>query len=236
MAVLNIDMDYFLNKIHYTMDGSNNRLCSDEYIAWTKDDFKKFIENVLGLSKDKKTRGKVVNHHQEAFYYWRENIERNIISIPFKLIHIDAHADLSYMPDGSFQYINNKYIDKPYSEKTYPENLRDFGSYAKFDCGNYLLYALACGWINEMDYAFHPELEELDFPHFLAEKVENKNVFSIGDKNSKKLYQLYINPVKREDLIINEKIDFITVAKSPQFTPIESDELLEILKQYLILE
>ena len=236
ILILNIDMDYFLNKIHYTNFNSNERLDSEEYIPWSKEEFIDFIENILGLNKKSKTRGRICVHHHEAFYYWREMIEKKLMDIPFKIIHIDAHVDLSYLPDGSWKYISDKYLNKPYIEKIYPENLSDFGKYAKFDCGNYLLYALACGWINEMDYVFHPELDELDFPHFLAEKVEDRIVFSIGNKEYENSYQLYINPVKKNNLILNEKIDFITVAKSPQFTPIESDKLLELLKEYLIIE
>lgn len=236
MVILDIDMDYFLNKIPYTNFNNNKRLDSKEYITWSKERFINFIENTLKLKKDGKIHGRIVVHHHEVFYYWRELIEKKAISYPFKLIHVDSHADLSYIPDSSWKYINENYLNKSYLEKTYPENLKDFYEYAKFDCGNYLLYTLACGWINKMDYVFHPELEELDFPHFLADKIDNKIILSIGNIENENLYQLHINPLSEEKLLINEKIDFITIAKSPQFTPVESDELVEILREYVILE
>lgn len=236
MSVLNIDMDYFLNTIHYNSFNDYKRLESNEYIPWEKEEFIYFIENKLGLKKDEKIIGKVVTHHHEVFYYWRDKIEKGALKIPFKIVHIDAHIDLSYMPDGSWKYINDEYINYPYNKKIYPENIKFIGKQAKFDCGNYMLYAVASGWIDKMDYVYHRELEYIDCPHDLLKKEKDGMIFSLGNKETNNMKEMYINTINKEDFIMTDKIDLITVAQSPNFTPVESDELLNILKEYLILE
>lgn len=235
MTVLDIDMDYFLDEIPYN-NFTEDRLSSNDYKIWRKEEFVYFIENALGLNKNSKIRGRIITHHHEAFYYWRDAIKSKIISYPFKLIHIDAHADLSYLPDGSWKYITEKYLKKNYNERIFPELLNDFGKCANFDCGNYLLYALACGWLSEMDYVIHPKLEELDFPPHLAKFLElNKFVLTIGNKNNG-CPQLNINIVRKDVLNIAKNIDLIIVSRSPQYTPKETDELVEIISQYIELE
>jgi hypothetical protein len=250
MAILDIDIDYFLNEIPYNDFDGEGRKDSENYKIWDKKLFIEFLENKCGLSKEKRIRGRIIENHNEAFFYWRELIGNQVINKPFKIIHIDAHADLSYLPDGSFKYITDKYLSKDHQEMIYPERLVDYGKYEKFDSSNYLLYALACGWLREMDYVIHPKLEELDVPQFLTEKIGDsrfclclKNGQNDTKYNSKNICienvicnDLLINVIGKENFKCSDNIDCVTVARSPQFTPRESDELVSIISNYLLLE
>ena len=57
MKILDLDMDYFMDKIEYLVpDNCNERLSEDEYgsSVWSEKCVREFLENNLGLSKGKK--------------------------------------------------------------------------------------------------------------------------------------------------------------------------------------
>jgi hypothetical protein len=233
MAVLDIDMDYFLDKISRA-ETNLVRLSSKEYKTWEQFEFIDFIENKIRLNKGNLIKGKVVTHHNEAFYCFRDAIDKNIISYPFKLIHVDAHADFGYIPDGSQSYIVKKYLDKPYDKQIYPEFIKDFGLYQRFDCSNFLLYSVACGWIVEMDYLYHPTLEELDMHGFNISQ-QKPDEFTLTIDNEKSICrELFIKTIPKQEVNIREKIDLVIISRSPQYTTKETDELVDIIRQYIV--
>ena len=97
MKVLDLDMDYFMDcMVHRYNVTKGERLCENMYskYVWDKKRVTRFFENNLGLSKDKKIKGKIITHHNEALDYWKELIGQKELKDPFEVIHVDSHADL----------------------------------------------------------------------------------------------------------------------------------------------
>ena len=94
MKILDIDMDYFLEDVpHFIPEDCTDRI-SEDFKTWNKEKIIDFIENRLKLSKNNKIKGKIVQHHHEALYYWKNLIDSGLLKVPFEVIHVDSHADL----------------------------------------------------------------------------------------------------------------------------------------------
>ena len=91
MKVLDIDMDFFLNE---KTNKFENRADPDYIFPWKKTDIINFLENNLGLKKSKKIKGRIIQKHNESFYFWREQINDGYLKIPFEIVHVDSHMDL----------------------------------------------------------------------------------------------------------------------------------------------
>ncbi|ABR54487.1 conserved hypothetical protein [Methanococcus vannielii SB] len=240
MRVLDIDLDFFLNKIAFWKKG-NKRLDEKEYIAWKKDKFSEFLEKNCNLSRNNKIKGRIVKKHHEAFYFWNELIEKNQLDVPFEVIHIDAHADLGF-GDFSYRYIMEELLHNPLEKRNSPEMIYE---------GNYLSFAIANRWINELTYVNHPKggNDLLDF-HFKdydlksgiiqLKKIE-KNVKT--DKNInhdiKNKIILDLEPevpfkmVLGKDYFEKGTFDFAVFSISPKYTPKTIDRLIPIVKEYI---
>ena len=67
LKMLDIDMDYFLKEIPIMIsENSTDRVSDESYQVWDREEIIYFLEKRLGLSKDKKIKGRVVTHHSEA--------------------------------------------------------------------------------------------------------------------------------------------------------------------------
>ena len=97
MKLLDLDMDYFMENIAIGITESREeRLSEDEYgyCVWSEQRIRSFLEDNLGLSKDRKIKGRIVTGHNEALFFWQELITKESLETPFEVVHIDSHADL----------------------------------------------------------------------------------------------------------------------------------------------
>lgn len=72
MKILDLDMDYFMEDIATGISESREaRLEEDEYgtCVWSKQRIRKFLEDNLGLSKERKIKGRIVTGHNEALFF-----------------------------------------------------------------------------------------------------------------------------------------------------------------------
>ena len=100
-----------------------------------------FLENNLGLSKDKKIQVCIVKGHNEALHYWKKLIDQNKLCTPFEVIHIDSHADLG-LGYTSWKYITHELLGYPVKERyEHAENTRINVEKAREGIGDYLLFA-----------------------------------------------------------------------------------------------
>jgi len=233
MRVLDIDLDFFLNKIAFWKKG-NKRLDEKEYVSWKKEKFIEFLEKNCNLSKNNKIKGRIVKKHHEAFYFWRELIEKNELKTPFEVIHIDAHADLG-LGDYSYKYIMEELLHKSVEKRTDPENMSE---------GNYLAFSIANRWISELTYVTHPKGGDdlLNF-HFKdydvksgiiqlkkTEKIENEiKTIKILDLEPEIPFKM----VSGKDFLEKGNFDFAVFSISPKYTPKTIDRLIPIVKEYI---
>ena len=123
MRVLDLDLDFFLDMITYPADpgerrpsGPDDRPHSEGDIPWTEKEVIRFLENRCGLSDQEPVNGRLVTHHHEAFYYWRELIQKGELTTPFEVVHVDAHADLG-MGDPNWDYLVSEVLQRAPSDR-----------------------------------------------------------------------------------------------------------------------
>jgi len=160
--ILDIDMDFFLDNVVHWQTG-NDRLPSDYITPWDEMDFRDFLEKNCLLSKDSKIKGRVIRHHNEAFVFWEELITKGVISTPFEVTHIDAHADLG-LGDSAWYYILTQLLSHPIEKRI---RLLDR---SKVNLANYLAFAMSMGWISKINFVFQ---EDWNFDDFFSIYLHN---------------------------------------------------------------
>jgi hypothetical protein len=155
MRVLDLDLDFFLcGKAHFR-DSAEERLDPDEYPPWPLDLVMTFLTKRCQL--DEPLPGFVVEQHSELFYRWGEATKAGQMASPFEVVHVDAHADLG-LGDVSYAYLMGELAFEPIEhryeilKKRRPgsrKEMIDLGNHALTD-GNWLMFALACGWISDL--------------------------------------------------------------------------------------
>ena len=81
MKLLDLDMDYFMDRIATDIAESvEERLSEEDYgdYVWDEKRVRAFVENNLGLSKYKKIKGRIVVGHNEALFFWQELVDARI--------------------------------------------------------------------------------------------------------------------------------------------------------------
>lgn len=255
MKILDIDMDYFLKKAPSGISSKTKSRCdSKEYFPWKEDEVISFIENNLGLSKSNKIPGKVVTHHHEALYFWRDLIKSSKLSVPFEVVHVDSHADLG-LGCGSWVFIFEKLLGLQADMRSNIEDYENkFTKYKKPDIGDYLLFAIAFRWISKLTYVSNPNHDGDDYlPYILKDCIEPNDKIQlpynnkypatyINDDDNVKEYleNSILEPVVDFNIIRNIKdvkydgdFDFITFSISPNYTPKEADFIINIIKEYI---
>ncbi|NFO31936.1 hypothetical protein FDB41_13780 [Clostridium botulinum] len=246
MRILDLDLDFFQNDIVHMVNDFGSRLEDTSIAPWSKEIVKNYLESNLCLNKDKKIKGRVVKHHNEAFYFWRELILNGKLSTPFEVVHVDGHADMG-LGDLSWHYIMTEYLYRDIDERIYPE-LLNVSKYERINCGNYLTYAMACEWIDKLTFVIHPNWQQ----DLIQEIFKNYDVNSgfIQLKKFKRGQKIDImnikqfTPVSYENEIVFEgiekdnyfnkyKFDFLILSISPGYTVKKSDELIDVIKEYI---
>lgn len=266
MRVLDLDMDYFMDSIAaYIPDSADDRLSEEEYgsSVWDEQRVRDFIENHLGLSRDRRIKGRIVKGHNEALFWWQELIQNEELTVPFEVVHIDSHADLG-LGYSSWKYILESLLQYPVKERPLHSIYVDcFGKMKGAQIGDYLLFAIAYRWISRLTYCANPKGDKNDY---LWEILKNFEEELIWDKTVQNVIQLvcntdmsipdyddsqdrkkeYINKgIKEpevsflviptiEEVMFNGDFDYVVMAQSPNYTPKSADYIMEILSEYIV--
>ncbi len=253
MIVLDLDLDYFLDCPVYDRDHSSNVRVTDEDCVgsvWSEERVRIFLENNLGLSKDKKVKGRVFNGHDEALYFWDELIEKKELVAPFSVVHVDSHPDLGYVCTGN-GFIFDELIFRPLEcrKPRYCQNYEDDGKYYNIDIANYLLFGVAFRWFSKIIYCANPNCDcgaipreiinrevDPDLPKASRFTIKLKPSDTAGVSSNKipnePSIPLYIVPTV-EEVQFSGQFDFISIAQSPNYTPEKADFILDIFKEYV---
>lgn len=242
--ILDIDLDFFLNDIAF-WKSDKDRLSSEDYYPWKPEDIVRFLEVNCGLNKMAKIKGRVVINHQEVFHFWRELIEKKCLIVPFNLIHIDAHADLG-LGDSSWVYLMGELLHKDIKERKYPRE-----SSQGLNSGSYLAFAIACRWIKTLKYIHHPKGGNDLMPYHFKDFNSKTNILELKKCDFTRVNTCSIHPTDESFCVISKEPqvpfemldmesyhddgnhDYITLCKSPGFTPIESDNLVPLFEEYM---
>ncbi len=252
MNILDIDLDFFLDRASATVStDSNGRLDSELYFPWNTEKVEKFLTEQCSLNKTKRIPGKLLTHHDEVFYEVRNFIESGK-STKVAIDHVDAHADLG-LGDLCYKYIFFNLLRKPVKSRYYHD--KDIPNVQKMGPGNFLLFMVACRWVSEIRY-IHLEAEADDLNYlFFKNQCTKSRVIKLKaycknqipkdfNQNHDMEFIKVTNPCRFEKdvpLITQHyksyyssiKYDFIFLTQSPTHTPIESDELIPIIMEYI---
>lgn len=251
MRVLDLDLDFFLDApIHGVKYSSDIRVTETRCVdsVWSETRVRNFLERNLKLSKTKRVEGRVLKGHDEALFFWNELIEKRKLVTPFSVIHVDSHADLSY-GDITKLFILNDSIFWAHEKRIprYCKNCEFEDRFYNIGIGNYLLYAIAFGWVSELTYCANPNDDAGDVPQeILCKPLPNymskpyhthirlrpTEVCSRINIPQEPVIPLHIIP--QIEYVQNDKrFDFISIAQSPNYTPANADFILEIVKEYI---
>jgi hypothetical protein len=262
VRVLDIDLDFFLHGTAHYADSSDSRLDAKEYPSWPLAEVLTFLTDRCQLRESRP--GFVVEHHHEIFYLWGEAIETGGMSTPLDVVHIDAHADLG-VGDASYAYLIGDLAFEPIKERY--ETLRnrrpasrsemlDLSNYALTD-GNWLMFALACGWLSGLTYVSNSCVETAgdrrpndlnssvmkDFDtqaDFLQVVATREKFWELGRGRPKTLDQVdppvpFATRVWRE-YHAAEPFDIVCLTRSPEYTPATSDPIFDAIAERFIDE
>lgn len=266
MKILDLDMDYFMMAIASSVpESSSERLSEKDYGngVWSEDCVRKFLENNLGLSKDKKIKGRVISGHNEALFFWSELVKRGHLTTPFEVIHVDSHADLG-LGYSSWTHILNNILQHPVSERPLHNQYKDcFGNIRVEGIGDYLLFAIAYQWISKITYCANPNGGKDDY---IIDTLKDFQENYVGKKPVENIIQLVCNPemefphyydtveVKKryldagkkepevplliiptiDDVKFDGDYNFATMAQSPNYTPQSADFIIDIFREYIL--
>lgn len=266
MKVLDIDMDYFLNQVASGLEERNSegRLPEEYYEVWTECDVRRFLEHNLGLSKDRRIPGRIVQGHNEALHYWEEKIKKQELVVPFEVVHVDAHADLG-LGNAAYVHIYDKMLGFPLEERRVHNKYDFLGNTKQEDIGDYLLYAFAYRWISKFTYCMNPFRGDHDIPAHLFKEFkdplfcdpETRFDIQLVHNDNMKIADIYMAPHRRAEYLktamrepeieatliktiedVNFDGDYLcaTIAQSPDYTPKTADYILEVFKEYIVEE
>lgn len=141
--VLDIDLDLFVDP---RTDGFSTKpgARAANVAAWDPAMVREYMTSALGLSLKRKLPGRAFETHEQILY------ELSQIRPPVRLFHLDAHADLGICINCSRFHAEFLAIDPDLRASL----LSDFEPKE----GDWLLYAIACGFVDELDYVMHPEM------------------------------------------------------------------------------
>lgn len=262
MNILNIDLDFFLTRFTAcAFSNSGKRLDDSSILPWKKNEVNHFLKTVLNLKVP--NPGKFIKNHDEVFYEWRSLIEQKKLQVPFKLVHVDMHADLGFTgtETNCFKYFFDSFLRLDVAQRANPMT----GKHG-LNFGSYLLFAIGNRWISEIDFILRDDINVMDMldsvlddesfekfcslgenyipgESFFIELMRNSNVVTPFDRPNNEFSnveerepKVKLNLVSKEQQIDRYKNidwDFIFLCHSPNCTPVESDALIPLISQFI---
>jgi hypothetical protein len=204
-----------------------------------------YLRERLGLVEP--LPGVAVDHHGKVFSIWRRMIASGELRIPFHVTHVDAHADFGF---GQTSY---KHV---FEALRRPPAGRDAYSQAVLTDGDYLVHAVACGWISSLTYVFCPGggvdidgwyFENFGRPNWYQGATGTLRLAPLDDLTRESAAapvrhppQQYHEPrvpfegIPQSKYRTLDPFDFVFLARSPAFTPVTADLLFDAIAATLI--
>ncbi len=257
MRVLDLDLDFFLDVTHTSGDIEGTTHL-DYGQPWTESETREFLESQCALSQTTKMPGAVFGNHYEVFYYWQELLRTGRLVAPFEVIHVDAHSDLG--GDSSWLHILKDTLQKAPVERC--EGLKEgfsglhCGSFLAFAIAARWLkgieFVLHPDWRDDIPEMFLQKFGSGAATSGLHGRTTGRVIIQMRRYSKRDLEQLIfslkdlvaltpeeLEPPVPMDLVPAEQFrntrtfDFVTLCKSPTFTPKASDNLIPVIEDYI---
>lgn len=226
MRFLDLDLDFFLNNNSYCTGSDSGRLGS-EFKPWSVAKVRRFLEENCCLSLDTPVPGRTIESHDGVIEFWHSLINSGDLRVPFDLVHIDAHPDLS-VRGGLYLTSGLLHID---SESALATLKKEY-----VHAGNYLTFAIACGWIASLVWVpLHKTLKDLPKGYgpiqFNKREDGDSHIedLSVVEKKSGVPYKI----LSWYGFKTTETFNYMALSWSSNFTPLESDALIPVIEEYM---
>jgi hypothetical protein len=262
MRVLDLDLDFFLYRVDHHRDGADDRADGEFFPPWPLEEAIDFLVERCHL--DGRRPGFVVEHHNEIFYRWGEAIEAGQMTTELEVVHVDAHADLG-MGDASYAWMMGELAYAPIADRytilkrRRPQSRKEMlalSSNAVTD-GNWLMFALACGWLSSLTYVNNSSVEKADGarPNDLPRSVMQDFDVQADHLQVDATREAVMDWRGGRPTVIEhsdppvpfatyvwreygaaEPFDIVCLTRSPQYTPVEADPIFDAIRERFIDE
>jgi hypothetical protein len=215
MRFLDIDLDFFLNRNAYYSGDDALRLRED-YKPWSHARVRRFLETRCGLTPSRPVPGRVIESHDFVVNFWQDLIQSEGLKTPFDVVHIDAHPDLS-VKGGLHLVYGRLYVDPAESWETFQEDY--------IHSGNYLTFAIARGWIASLIW--------IPLDRSLANSRRKRVNLGHQETIVKESRGVPFKVISWHNYKTRRPFDYITLSRSPPFTPYASDALVPVFENYM---
>ena len=172
-------------------------------------------------------------NHDEVFDYWRCLISASPVKLD--MAHVDAHGDFSGLIDTHvFVYLQQVLLAYPADERL---DQIDHNR-SRLTLANYMSFAVACRWIERIEYVTHPQWRPEDpFNHFFRNNDPSTGFLELRHTNRR-------NTVIATEPAVSYKFTPATafaqtgfahafLSQSPNYTPSTADKLIPIFHEYI---
>lgn len=236
----NFDLDFFTSEIVHWRGRKDPRPTSKDTKPWPVGELRDFLESKCGLSRTNRIPGRFGTNHDAAFDYMKELVsvgDRKII-----LTHIDAHADQG-LGDSGWVYLMEELLHDPKSMRGNPRRASN-----GMNLANYIAFAVACGWIEEIEMVVHPKGGGDFMPYHFRNFDPTTGVIELKGypkgTHTKALDIPDIQPLFVEPPVPFRPItlanysalapfDCAFLAHSPNYTPRSADRLIGVFSDYV---
>jgi hypothetical protein len=242
VRILDIDLDFFLD--HRPLFKPQSRPHVAASTPWSADRVRQFLEQRCGLDRNNPLPGRTVTYHHEVFFDWGERIQRGSLSVPFSVLHVDWHADLG-MGEATPGYVLTALLDLPLDQRRRFDDERR----QRLTPGNFLLFALACRWIDHLTYVYNPNRRDMDVPAYCMRHGDFASghlqlphypphtaladIIALRAAPSAWEPAVPFELVSGADLSVTQPFSAIYLTQSPDYTPPEADRLIALIEEYM---
>jgi hypothetical protein len=248
--VLDLDLDFFVWPISRNLTDDCRLPEKDFWYLSSDKEVCGFLEERCQLNATEPILGQQFIEHEDAFRVWRRWLNEGTLTAPFKVTHVDAHADLGAGWNTTCVCIE-KILAMPLSQRANPPFSADGVTSA-----NYLSFAMANRWVSSLNYVFPTEPQPSSRPRSRIEVLQEwlndgsqhddppvrdlppwcfqsegegwwRNPIQLGREEPEIPFKL----VKSGDFL-SERFTHMVVAQSPQYTPESADPLLSTVRRY----
>lgn len=236
--VLDIDLDFFVQPVAVMLPDDGPRLSGDDYSVCSPEAVLAFLREQCGL--DGKRPGWVITHHDEAFWMWRDAIDNGLLQPRFHVTHVDAHADLG-LGDAGFVHLITDVMPRPVEQRSASEVVQH-----ELGFGNWLAFAAACQWVNDLDYVFCPGGGSDLMPfhlstdrQYLELKAATREQLKRAQHSGEPLQgdpdpRIPLRQIRAEEFGAEGSYDAIVLSQSPGYTPEDADVILDLIRDEFI--
>lgn len=241
-TVLSLDVDYFVSpKVTWHEEGT--RPDDADHEVRTLHEVERFLRDRCLLSTERPVIGVAATDHDAAYRTIQAWLVGGILQAPFRLLHVDAHADLG-LGDAGYVEILEDVIRRPLQQRA--------AGHCKLDLGNWLAYAIANRWIGEViflrepDPGRDPEILACYFcnsPDWSVLQMRPLTRGELQNLNHTTRHQYAIIPTTEPEVkwtqlgeasfVLDRPPELVFTCLSPEYSPPRADLIFELVKRFI---